>query len=386
MQHVQPHMVVQHEDVWLSDHNHVRQELAAIKALSTKNLQVDAIPEKHASDLPDVLSDEELVLEDGEEIEDGRSTLMSRVSNMSARRLSNQSWDIHPLGFVTERIIDFDDIKDSLEYLGEGAMCQVFKAVLDGEVSALKVPLPDGPTSSVNDIQLESLLMNHLNHPNILTMKGSGTTPKGMPFVMLEYMGGGTLSDRIAKTSSRKVPLLNMLRHAVALAKAISYLHYDAFPGNIIMHRDLKPDNVGFDNQNEVKLFDFGLAKVVKRQVRGKSVAYQMTGGTGSIRYMAPEVVLNQPYNEKSEVYSLSILLWEMFTFKKPYSGLSVDDFTTKVVRGGERPPIDKKKWPKDLQDLFEYMWKSNLDERASMIEVVAVLESVLAELEGQKK
>ena len=87
------------------------------------------------------------------------------------------------------------------------------------------------------------------------------------------------------------------------------------------MFLDLKPDNVGFTSTGALKLFDFGLVTCVNRRQDVFS-NYAMTGYTGSLRYMAPEVAQRLPYNEKVDVYSYGIMVWQMARDKIPFKGL----------------------------------------------------------------
>ena len=90
----------------------------------------------------------------------------------------------------------------------------------------------------------------------------------------------------------------------LALSQAINHLHNECDPARITIHRDLKPDNIGFTHNGTLRLFDFGLAAVIPRAVPADEIRqgggrrlprFRLTGQTGSVRYMAPEVALNQP-------------------------------------------------------------------------------------------
>ena len=82
----------------------------------------------------------------------------------------------------------------------------------------------------------------------------------------------------------------------------------------------MKPDNVGFTAEGDLKLFDFGLVTCVRSRQDSKT-CYEMTGYTGSLRYMAPEVALRLPYNEKVDVYSYGIMVWQMARDRVPFKG-----------------------------------------------------------------
>ena len=88
-----------------------------------------------------------------------------------------------------------------------------------------------------------------------------------------------------------------------------------------------------------------------------------MSGETGSLRYMAPEVADALPYNHKADVYSFGIILWELNAGKKPFAGLTREMFYEQVVHGGERPPLNNK-WPPELCKLISSCWSIEIDDR----------------------
>jgi len=98
-----------------------------------------------------------------------------------------------------------------------------------------------------------------------------------------------------------------------------------------------------------------------------------MTGETGSIRYMAPEVALHKPYDEKADIFSWSFIVWEMATLTKPFEGYTKHDFFTNVVRGGERPPLNKR-WPKEFAELLQACWDPTPSKRPAMVAVCEAL------------
>ena len=117
----------------------------------------------------------------------------------------------------------------------------------------------------------------------------------------------------------------------------------------MVLHRDLKPDNIGFTLDGALKLIDFGLAKIVENASPLSDDVYRMSGETGSLRYMAPEVRIypalsqqtsispltprrsqvadNLPYNHKGDVYSFGIILWEMTAYKKVRECSRIEEF-----------------------------------------------------------
>jgi len=130
----------------------------------------------------------------------------------------------------------------------------------------------------------------------------------------------------------------------------------------------LSTDNIGFDVRGGVKIFDFGLAKELLPSLKLPDGRYKLTGYTGSLRYMAPEVVECKPYNESADVFSFGILLWQIISCDVPYENFTVPMYEKLVVGNGYRPSI-KKSWPKELVDLMECCWSSNPRNRPALEE-----------------
>ena len=157
-------------------------------------------------------------------------------------------------------------------------------------------------------------------------------------------------------------------RHAVMrqVAAAVAYLHARG-----IMYRDLKPDNIGFDDHDAVKLFDFGLAKRWKMaEMAPDQHNYHLTGQTGSLRYMAPEVAMEMPYNESCDVYSWGILYWQVCALQTPFANYSTRQHAEKVVHGGQRPNPDKS-WPRPWRELQQECWQAFAGLRPTMQHVL---------------
>jgi serine/threonine protein kinase len=136
----------------------------------------------------------------------------------------------------------------------------------------------------------------------------------------------------------------------------------------------LKPDNIGFDVRDDVKIFDFGLAAEMHPSLRVNGTnTYRLTAESGSPRYMAPEVALGQPYNHLVDVYSFSLLLWEMCMMKTPFDGYDLETLNKKVFKGGYRPELNSK-WNKPLKDAMEKCWSHRITDRLECDEIMSVL------------
>lgn len=138
---------------------------------------------------------------------------------------------------------------------------------------------------------------------------------------------------------------------------------------------------MGFTSNGTLKLFDFGLVTCVKTR-NESSQTYEMTGYTGSLRYMAPEVALRKPYSEKVDVYSYGIMLWQMARDKVPFKGFSKDQYMKQVVHDSERPKIDKN-WPAGFSNLLKICWHSDPEKRPSFSVIVLELNKLISSVEG---
>jgi len=171
------------------------------------------------------------------------------------------------------------------------------------------------------------------------------------------------------------------LKVALDLTAPLKYLHEHG-----IIFRDLKPQNIGFDVQGTLKLFDFGLAREVNSEQKSVNGLYQLSGNTGSRRYMAPEVAMMKPYNELVDVYSFAIILWEICSLQKAYRGLNKLQIYKQVYQGNVRPSLSSS-WPKLLVDLMETSWSQNVSNRPCMSDIQSILEkSYMKDFNGNKK
>lgn len=142
-----------------------------------------------------------------------------------------------------------------------------------------------------------------------------------------------------------------------------------------IIYRDLKPENVGIDAEGNVKLFDFGLAKKLRLSDELSDGTYILTGKTGSMRYMAPEVHKSKPYNLSADVYALAMLCWEVLSMEKPFESYSTTMHMDLVVVKGYRPKCDAK-WPAALQCVLKESWSKDPKTRPEAAEITNVLRS----------
>jgi serine/threonine protein kinase len=160
-------------------------------------------------------------------------------------------------------------------------------------------------------------------------------------------------------------------RVALGVAKGVEYLHQ-----NGVILRDLKPDNVGFDEDGTPKIFDLGLAREVQT-LNENEVA-------GSLRYMAPEIAKGNGAEFASDVYSYGVLLWELCTLEKPYKKFARrDKFLKKVVFEGWRPSLSSIQSPA-LRCLIHDCWQEDPKARPSFSRIIMLLQVEVALIGSQ--
>lgn len=243
------------------------------------------------------------------------------------------------------------------------------------------------------DLVMEAHFLSAFDHENIIELRGwsaagiSGFSAAGRAdgfFLILERLSI-TLSKRISRwredervrktlTKGRTVAknqlLMIRLKTAIDIASAVAYLHERR-----ILFRDLKPANIGFDPQNVLKVFDFGLAVEIPHH-DDPETTFKLAGNTGTSRYMAVEVIRKDPYNLKADVFSYSILLWEIMALAKPYDGLLGPQVKESVALFGERPSVPRS-WPVAIRRLLRRGWSESISNRPTMESVLDTLTKV---------
>src|SRR5262249_27219331 len=214
--------------------------------------------------------------------------------------------------------------------LGRGAMGVVYKA-LDptiGRTVALKTMRLDGhgieSAELVRRFQNEARAAGLLSHPNIVTIYDAGED-EGIFYIAMEYIEGTTLDQVLA--TRRILDPDEIIRISREVCNGLDYAHAHG-----IVHRDVKPPNIMLTTRGSVKIMDFGIAKA------GGSMT--STGQVlGTPNYMSPEQVKGRPLDGRSDLFSLGVILYEMLTGEKPFSGQNVTTIIYKIVNESPTPP-----------------------------------------------
>jgi len=270
----------------------------------------------------------------------------------------------------------------ALKYLGEGEFATAHAIELKGKRLAVKMlkPANRGVPSAVSGIKREIMLMNLMRHPHVLSCEAIGEH-EGIPFVVLEVLSSVLSHDLprpadavpfwVRQREVKQWPLSRALSYGAQLASALQYCHDDAFPGYRVLHRDIKPNNVGFIASGRLVIFDFGLASLWELyRTPADELPRKLTGETGSLRYMAPEVALAKSYTHRAEVFSFALVLWEMAAHQKPHSGYTSEGQFKGALLRGVVPPIAKQ-WPASLGSLLTECWAPDEAQRPEFCSIV---------------
>ncbi|OMP05097.1 hypothetical protein COLO4_09056 [Corchorus olitorius] len=281
---------------------------------------------------------------------------------------------------------------DIRHVIAHGTYGTVYRGAYDNQDVAVKV-LDWGEDGIATASELAALrssfkqevaVWHKLDHPNVtkfigasmgtsnlkIPTKGASTEnnnslPSRACCVVVEYLPGGTLKNFLIRNRRKKLAFKVVIQIALDLSRGLSYLH-----SKKIVHRDVKTENMLLDTRRTLKIADFGVARVEAQNPR------DMTGETGTLGYMAPEVLDGKPYNRKCDVYSFGICLWEIYCCDMPYADLSFAEVSSAVVRQNLRPEIPRC-CPSSLASIMRKCWDGHPERRPDMDEVVRLLEAV---------
>jgi serine/threonine protein kinase/tetratricopeptide (TPR) repeat protein len=266
--------------------------------------------------------------------------------------------------------------------IGTGGMGEVFLAtdLTAGRKAALKL-LPirfTGDAERLKRFQQEARAVVGLNHPNILTVYEIGED-HSTHYIASELIEGETLRHRLTRG---RMPLSEAIDVAIQVASALAAAHETG-----IVHRDIKPENIMLRPDRYVKVLDFGIAKLAEQEVPVTIPAVEalllvetnLGAILGTVRYMSPEQARGAPVDERTDIWSLGIVLYEMIAGHAPFSGTVPREVMTSIL-GTEPPPLTSyiTPAPAELQPIVSKALNKTLEERyQSAHELLEALKSL---------
>ena len=221
----------------------------------------------------------------------------------------------HNMQDMQDKVISGYTLK---KLLGKGGMAEVWYAENNiGKTAAVKILLPKlcEDQNVMSRFRTEAMVMVGLNHPNIRQVYDYGEID-GRPAIVMEYLEGDDLKERMKR--GQRFSEADLEKWWNQLIDALNYTHQKG-----VVHRDIKPGNIFVDYQGNIKLLDFGIAKV------RESISSTQTGQKlGTLMYMSPEQVKDSKHIDyRTDVYSLAVTFVNLITGKKPYDTETSSDF-----------------------------------------------------------
>ncbi|XP_022955087.1 probable serine/threonine-protein kinase SIS8 [Cucurbita moschata] len=290
----------------------------------------------------------------------GENSECERISDRSAGNESTKS-DI-TIDDVAECEIPWEDISLG-ERIGLGSYGEVYHGDWHGTEVAVKRFLDqDISGESLEDLKSEVRIMKRLRHPNVVLFMGAVTRAPNLSIVT-EFLPRGSLY-RLIHRPNNQLDEQKRLRMALDAARGMNYLH-NCTP--VVVHRDLKSPNLLVDRNRVVKVCDFGLSKMK----HSTFLSSRSTAGTAE--WMAPEVLRNEPSDEKCDVYSYGVILWELSTMKQPWGGMNPMQVVGAVGFQHRRLDIPDNIDPA-IADIIRKCWQTDPRLRPSFAEILAAL------------
>ena len=260
--------------------------------------------------------------------------------------------------------------------IGSGGFSRVYK-IKDKDTDefyaakVMKKKYKDPKSKDFLQLEHEILTMYELNHPSVIKLIGYSPInfrEKRHPMIITQYYSNGSLESILdEERDGRAISSWDDTRKLIniyGIASAMTYLH-----SKNIIHRDLKPDNILMDDYLFPIISDFGLAKNTEKDIKSTKKV------KGTIKYMAPEILTKYEYTQKCDVFSFSLIVYEIMSVKEAYEGLTQDFEIYKKLNDVSRPEIDSIV-PPAYRELIEKCWSQNPNDRPTFSEIKNWLET----------
>uniref|UniRef100_A0A8C2XQT6 mitogen-activated protein kinase kinase kinase n=1 Tax=Cyclopterus lumpus TaxID=8103 RepID=A0A8C2XQT6_CYCLU len=272
-------------------------------------------------------------------------TMIGKAYSTEHKHSHEESWEV-----------PFEEISD-LQWVGSGAQGAVFLGKFHGNDVAVK---------KVRDIkETEIKHLRKLKHPNIITFKGV-CTQAPCYCILMEYCAQGQLYEVLR--GCRKITPSLLVDWSMGIAGGMNYLHLHK-----IIHRDLKSPNMLITHDDLVKISDFGTSKELSDKSTKMSFA-------GTVAWMAPEVIRNEPVSEKVDIWSFGVVLWEMLTGEVPYKDVDSSAIIWGVGNNSLQLPIPES-CPDGFKILLRQCWNCKPRNRPSFRQILLHLDIASADV-----
>ena len=256
-----------------------------------------------------------------------------------------------------------------ISLIGSGGMGEVYLArdlrlERNVAVKVLRPKLSHRHGDGLERFMLEARSASALNHPNIITIYEIGEA-EGSHYIASEFIEGKTLHEKMARNSLSLPEILNI---AIQTAEALTAAHAAG-----IVHRDIKPENIMIRDDGYVKVLDFGLAKLTEYEMQladveadtRRMVATNPGVIMGTVSYMSPEQARGRPVDKRTDIWSLGVVIYEMVTGERPFTGETTSDVIAAILRSDPDPvSMHIPDAPKELERIISKTLRKDREDR----------------------
>jgi len=261
---------------------------------------------------------------------------------------------------VSEDLLKIPNFK-LIKEIGQGGMAKVYlgEQLQPKRKVAIKIVSPSNTDPKIlEDLKQEGDTVAQFNHPNIVTVYACGVADNNY-YLAMEILPGGDLKQKISEQTLDDIEVLHIMKE---MSSALAHSH-----NHKTLHRDIKPENIMFNAEGKSVLLDFGIAKA-----EGKTSEFTRIGAVvGTPHYMSPERALGKEIDERSDLYALGVVMYEMLIGKKLFEG--EDTFAVSYAHVHEPPPAlpDEKS---ALQPILDKLLAKSPDDRYQSAEQLSMI------------